>query len=134
MTIISEKIGKLPEGDLDFVTSEKAKRFMKKLPKKAPMHFSLRFPGTPMESLDVMRKMLEVHPKKRIGVDQALKHPFFEPLYNPDDEPESRRVFDFGFEDEKLHRNRLRQLIWEETGDFRPYALPAAQPRDAKHD
>lgn len=130
LTIISEKIGKMPEADLDFVTSEKAKRFMKKLPNKPPMHFSLRFPGTPMEALDVLRKMLEIHPRKRITVDEALKHPFFEPLHNPDDEPTSRRPFDFTFENEKLHRNRLRHLIWEEVGDFRPYALPAAHPRD----
>lgn len=130
MTIISEKIGKLPERDLDFVTSEKAKRFMKKLPDKPPMHFSLRFPGTPMEALDVLRKMLEIHPSKRMSIDEALKHPFFELLHNADDEPTSRRPFDFTFENEKLHRNRLRHLIWEEVGDFRAYALPAAQPRD----
>eukprot|EP00977_Amphora_coffeiformis_P017340 scaffold5558_cov162-Amphora_coffeaeformis.AAC.6 len=130
LTIISEKIGKLPEDDLDFVTSDKAKRFMRKLQNKPPMHFSLRFPGTPMDALDVLRKMLEIHPNKRIGVDEALKHPFFEPLHNPDDEPVSRRPFDFSFENDKLDRNRLRQLIWEEVGDFRPHALPAAQPRD----
>lgn len=83
-----------------------------------------------MDALDVLRKMLEIHPNKRIGVDEAVKHTFFEPLHNPDDEPVSRRSFDFSFENDKLHRNRLRQLIWEEVGDFRPYALPAAQPHD----
>lgn len=99
---------------------------MRKLSNKPPMHFSLRFPGTPLDALDVLRKMLEIHPKKRVGVEQALKHPFFESLHNPDDEPVSKRAFDFSFENEKLHRNRLRQLIWEEVGGFRPSALPVA--------
>lgn len=83
-----------------------------------------------MEALDVLRKMLEIHPKKRIGIDEALKHPFFDSLYNPDDEPISQRSFDFSFENERLHRNRLRQLIWEEVCDFRPDALPVAPSKE----
>jgi mitogen-activated protein kinase 1/3 len=130
LTIISEKLGKLPENDLNFVTSEKAKRFMRKLPDKPPAHLSLQFPGTPLEGLDVMRKMLEVHPGKRISVVDALKHPFFGPLHNPDDEPVSPAPFDFSFEDEKLHRVRLQELIWKEVGHFRPAALPVAPRRN----
>lgn len=82
-----------------------------------------------MEALDAMRKMLEIHPEKRISVDDALKHTFFESLHNPADEPVSSRPFDFSFENEKLHRVRLQQLIWEEVGDFRPSCLPVAPRR-----
>jgi serine/threonine protein kinase len=130
LTIISDKLGKLPEGDLSFVTSEKAKRFMRKLPNKVPVHFSLQFPGAPLEALDVMRKMLEIHPAKRLTVDDALRHPFFAPLHNPNDEPVSSRPFDFSFENEKLHRLRLQELIWEECGRFRPSCLPVAPRSD----
>jgi mitogen-activated protein kinase 1/3 len=111
------------------VTSDKARRFMRKLPNKPPLHFSLQFPNTPLEALDVLRKMLEVHPHNRITVDDALRHPFFEPLHNPDDEPVASSAFDFSFENEKLHRLRLQELIWEECGDFRPSCLPVAPPR-----
>jgi serine/threonine protein kinase len=119
-------LGKLPEADLDFVTSEKAKRFMRKLPNKAPIHFSLQFPGAPLEALDSMRKMLEIHPGKRTSVQDSLRHPFFAPLHNPSDEPVSELPFDFSFENEKLHRLRLQELIWEEAGRFRPSCLPVA--------
>jgi mitogen-activated protein kinase 1/3 len=131
LTIITDKLGKLPEADLCFVTSEKAKRFMMKLPNKTPVHLSLQFPDAPLEALDVMRKMLEIRPDKRITVQQALEHPFFETLHNPADEPTSSRVFDFGFEQqEKLIRIRLQQLIWEEVGTFRPRTLPVAPKRE----
>ena len=83
LTVISEKLGKLPDADLDFVTSEKAKRFMKKLPNKSPVHLSLQFPGAPLDALDAMRKMLEIHPQKRVTVDKVLKHPFFESTAQP---------------------------------------------------
>jgi serine/threonine protein kinase len=129
LTIIADKLGKLPDSDLDFVTSDKAKRFMKKLPNKSPVHLSLQFPGAPLDALDSMRKMLEIHPQKRISVDKALQHPFFEALHNPADEPVSSRPFDFSFENEKLHRLRLQELIWKEVGHFRPFALPVAPRR-----
>jgi serine/threonine protein kinase len=102
---------------------------MKKLPNKNPVHLSLQFPGAPLDALDVMRKMLEIHPQKRITVDQSLEHPFFEQLHDPSDEPVSSRPFDFSFENEKLHRLRLQELIWLECGDFRPNALPVAPTR-----
>lgn len=132
MTIISDKLGKLSETDLNFVTSEKAKRFMKKLPNKAPVPLSTQFPGTPPEALDCLRKMLQIHPDKRMSVQSALQHRFFDSLHNPSDEPVSDQVFDFSFENEKLHRVRLQELIWSEVGDFRPSALPVAPRRGKK--
>jgi len=129
LTIISEKLGKLSDTELDFVTSEKAKRFMRKLPNKAPVPLSEQFPDTPPDALDVLRKMLEIHPSKRITVEEALSHPFFAQLHSPEDEPVSESPFDFSFENEKLHRRRLQELIWEEIGDFRPSCLPVVPIR-----
>lgn len=102
---------------------------MKKLPNKKPVPLSQQFPGTPPDALEAMRKMLEIRPDKRITVANALKHTFFEALHNPADEPVSSRPFDFSFENEKLHRLRLQELIWEEVGHFRPLALPVAPRR-----
>jgi len=124
LTIITDKLGKLPDSDLDFVTSEKARRFMRKLPSKAVPSLRRQFPGTPPDALDLLNRMLQIHPKKRISVVEALQHPFLAQLHSPDDEPVADTHFDFGFEDENLHRVRLQQLIWEEVGSFRPYCLP----------
>jgi mitogen-activated protein kinase 1/3 len=130
LTIISDKLGKLPESDLDFVTSEKARRFMRKLPNKTPTPLTLQFPNTPLDALDLMRKMLEIHPRKRITVGDSLGHPFLTQLHSPEDEPVAESPFDFTFEKEKLHRARLQELIWQEVGHFRPFCLPVAPLRD----
>lgn len=122
----------MAEKDLDFVTSDKAKRFMKKLPDKPPVAFSMQFPGTPVDALESLRKMLEIHPKRRATIDESLKHPFFSPLYNPNEDNETGQPFDFSFENGKLHRLRLQELIWKEVGDFRPSCLPVAPSRDRK--
>lgn len=96
---------------------------MKKLPDKTPIPLSKQFPGATVEALEVLREMVQVHPQKRLTVDQALKHTFFATLHDPNDEATSSRPFDFSFENEKLHRVRLQQLIWEEIMDFRQCPL-----------
>jgi len=134
LTIISEKLGKLPDTDLDFVTSEKAKRFMRKLPDKQPVPLRKQFPSTPADALDLLSRMLQVHPKKRITVDEALEHPFLAQLHSPEDEPVAPTPFDFSFEDEKLHRVKLQELIWQEVGDFRPEVLPVPPRKDGSRE
>lgn len=129
MTIICDKLGKLSEQDLDFVTSDKAKRFMRKLPNKSPTPLNVQFPSAPSDALDLMKKMLQIHPRRRINVEDALSHTFLSQLHNEDDEPVAEKVFDYTFENEKLHRLRLQELIWREAGHFRPSCLPVAPSR-----
>lgn len=130
LTLITTKLGKLPEEDLDFVTSEKARRFMRKLPTKPLVPLNQQFPNASADCLDLLRRMLQIHPRKRITVEEALKHPFMSHLHSEEDEPVCDQLFDFSFEDEKLHRIRLQELIWEEIGDFRPNCLPVAPRKD----
>jgi len=132
LTIICEKLGKLPESEMDFVSSEKARRFLRKLPDKPVQSLSRQFPLTPRVALDLLRKMLTIHPGKRITVDEALAHPFFGQLHSPEDEPVAEQYFDFSFEKEKLHRNRLRELIWKEATEYRPSCLPVAPLKDSR--
>mmetsp|Transcript_64169 Transcript_64169/g.130617 ORF Transcript_64169/g.130617 Transcript_64169/m.130617 type:complete len:518 (-) Transcript_64169:2489-4042(-) len=129
LTIICDKLGKLPEEDLDFVTSEKAKRFMRKLPNKSPTPLKSQFPSAPSGALDLMRKLLQIHPSRRINVEDALSHAFLSQLHNEEDEPVADEAFDYSFENERLHRLRLQDLIWREAGHFRPSCLPVAPSR-----
>jgi len=129
LTIICDKLGKLPEQDLDFVTSEKAKRFMRKLPNKTPTPLKSQFPNAPSDALDLMRRLLQIYPRRRINVEDALSHTFLSQLHNQDDEPVAEEIFDYSFENEKLHRLRLQELIWREAGQLRPSCLPVAPKR-----
>ena len=51
-------------------------------------------------AVDLIKKMLTFDPKKRITVDEALKHEYLNKLHVEDDEPASETVsaFDFDFE------------------------------------
>lgn len=137
LRLICEKLGKPAEKDLDFVTSERAKRFMNSLPNKPPPPFTEQFHAhrNEKEALHLLKKMLEIHPKKRISIEKALEHPFLESLHNPEDEPTTDSVFDFEFENDDLSRERIQQLIWEEIREYHkdlPDSFPSATPRRPK--
>lgn len=127
LRLICEKLGRPNEEDLDFVTSERAKRFMLSLPQKQPLPFGEMFPVHKNEkhALTLLKGMLEIHPKKRITIEKALEHPFLESLHNVDDEPLYEEPFTFEFEQEELSRERIQQLIWEEIKEFHPDIAPA---------
>jgi mitogen-activated protein kinase 1/3 len=60
--------------------------------------------------------MLTFDPKKRITVDEALKHPYMSQLHFPDDEPTCDPVsaFDFDFEIYSLKKEDYKDLIYDE--------------------
>jgi len=60
---------------------------MKKIPESPSKDFDDLFMGSSVEGIDLLKKMLTFNPKKRITVDEALQHPFFEDLHCEDDEP-----------------------------------------------
>lgn len=51
------------------------------------MPFSAKFPDADPQALDLMEQMLQFDPRKRIDVNQALRHPWLAQLYDEAAEP-----------------------------------------------
>jgi len=62
--------------------------------------------------------MLKFNPNQRITVDEALAHPYLQPLHNPEREPVARVQLDFSFEAEDLGTGSLREIVWQEIEQF----------------
>ncbi|TMW66378.1 hypothetical protein Poli38472_004143 [Pythium oligandrum] len=120
LQIICEKLGTPTEDELHFVTSEKARRFMKNQPMQPGVPFARVFPTAKPAAIDLLEKMLVFDPAKRISVEDALEHPYLESLHNVEDEPVADSAFSFDFEKEELHKERLQELILEEITKFHP--------------
>ncbi len=134
LRLICDKLGRPSNEELDFVTSEKAKRFMMSLPDKGPIPFTELFVAhkNEVEALDLLKKMLEFHPNNRISIIKALEHPFLASLHNADDEPSADFTFSFAFENEDLSRERVQELMWEELKSYHPHipeSPPSSTPR-----
>ena len=71
---IVSKLGTPADADLDFVTSDKARKFMKNAAmarKKVP--WAKQYPKADKDALDLLERMLQFNPAKRISVYEALQ-------------------------------------------------------------
>ena len=67
------------------------------------------------DAIDLLESMLKFDPDKRVTVDEAMKHKYFDDLpKEADEKAEPVSKFDFEFEDQDLNINELRDLILHE--------------------
>jgi len=119
MNLIFGVLGTPSDDDMNFITNPKARNYIKSLKKRPPKPFNKIYKNASEAALDLMEKMLQFNPSKRISVDEALKHPYFKSLHNPKKEVECKDIFDFSFEKEKMTGESLRDFMWEEICHFR---------------
>jgi len=129
LRIISDILGTPSDEDLDFVKSDRARAFMKKQAHKPKVPFASLYKGANPEALDLLDKMLQFHPSKRITIAEALRHPYMASLHNPDDEPDADEPFNFSFEDGPLTRSTLQKMIWDEICVFHPELVAEEEER-----
>lgn len=112
--LIIDTLGK-PK-DMSFVTNSNAKKFLDSLPDdpKRPLKAVVNYDNA--EALDLLQKLLEIDPAKRITAAEAIKHPYLKAFHEPSDEPVFQEVADFKFEnDPKLTLADTLMMILEEV-------------------
>jgi len=59
------------------------------------------FPNAPEDALDILSKLLQFNPNKRINAEQALGHPYLEQFHNPEEEIACARPIEIPISDNK---------------------------------
>ena len=76
-------------------------QYVSSLPPNQKVPLEMVFPDVPPEALDLIDRMLDLNPNRRISVDEALQHPFLASLHDPEDEPVFTGTLDFSFEQDQ---------------------------------
>lgn len=71
LRLICELLGKPKAEDLDFVNTERARKYMMSLEEPARPKIETYFRGHNPDALDLLEKMLKFHPAQRITVDEV---------------------------------------------------------------
>jgi mitogen-activated protein kinase 1/3 len=126
LRVIFKVIGSPDEQDFENVLNADAVNFIKRLKTRERKDFATHFPTATPEAVDLLEKMLVFNPSKRITVEEALRHPFFEKFYE-DEFVNSTSVFtgipfDSDFEGHVGTKEELQAAMFQEILHFRPDA------------
>lgn len=118
LNLITSIAGTPTAEELLLISNEQALKFMKSMPFKPRVNMATRLPGASAHGVDLLDKMLQFDPRKRISVSAALEHPYLATYHDASNEPVAKSVFMADFEDIEMTKHKLRQLVWNEMLHF----------------
>lgn len=125
LDLIIGLLGSPDSQELQKIPNEKARKFIRSLPKTAGKPLSQVVSSLADDGQDLMMRMLRWDPESRITVFEAIQHPYLEKLHCPEDEPtrEPLDTSDFEFERRKINAAALREEIFREALCYYPELL-----------
>jgi serine/threonine protein kinase len=123
LNLITKVIGSPSDDELHFISSEKAKRYIRSLPKNERVSFQAMWPQANAAAVDLLDKMLVFEPCKRITVEGALGHSYLASLHDLSDEPTCHGPVNFNFDSENISPEGVREEIMRDIAVFHPEEL-----------
>eukprot|EP00891_Asterochloris_glomerata_P007129 jgi/Astpho2/7129/fgenesh1_pm.00111_%23_1_t len=125
LKLIIKTLGSPTEQDLSFISSSKARQYIQALPAAHRVQFKQVFPDANPHAIDLLARMLQFDPRKRITVEEALQHPYLTQLHDPSAEPAAPQAFVYDVEEDKLDEAGVRAAVWAEMLWYHPDAARA---------
>ncbi|KAJ4456700.1 putative Extracellular signal-regulated kinase 2 [Paratrimastix pyriformis] len=110
---IIEVTGRPSQEDIESIKSPFAATMLESLPTTQPKNLADVFPNAPPEALDLLRKLLQFNPNKRLSAEQALAHPYLAQFHIPAEEPSCERPIRLSIDDDtKFSVNEYREHLY----------------------
>lgn len=123
--IICAAVGKPTLDDLHFVTNRKAREFLMRLPPTSRLDLRKLMPGACPAAIDLVDRLLQFDPRKRLSAVDALSHPYVCEYRDIESETSAQHIDYKSLEppsERKLGIEGIRRLMWNEMLKFHPEA------------
>ncbi|KAG2385460.1 hypothetical protein C9374_003275 [Naegleria lovaniensis] len=101
--------------DIDAIQSAFASSMLDSIPETEQKSLQEMFPKASADALDLLGKLLQFNPEKRIDAESALKHPYVALFHNPAEEPTCDKPISLYFDDNKKYSiNEYREKLYSE--------------------
>ncbi|EYE91865.1 mitogen activated protein kinase [Aspergillus ruber CBS 135680] len=124
-TIITQVLGNPPQEVVERVYSRNTLKFLESLPPREPHPLSSFFTGAEEEVVDLIEKMLQLDPYKRITATDALSHPYLVNFHDPEDEPEASEEINMSYDEVELSPEEWKKIMYREVLDFHEGSAPS---------
>ena len=112
---VIELTGRPNAEDVASIKSTLAGTMLESLPQTRQKSFHATFPSASEPAIDLLKKLLAFNPKKRLTVEQALRHPYVAQFHNDDEEPGCPRPIKICIDDNhKFSIREYRERLYKE--------------------
>ncbi|XP_009465420.1 PREDICTED: mitogen-activated protein kinase 7 [Nipponia nippon] len=118
LQLIMAVLGTPPATVMAAIGAERVRAYVQSLPPRPAVPWESLFGDAEPAALALLGRMLRFDPRERVGVAEALRHPFLAKYHDPEDEPECVPAFDFAFDRQALTKEEIKAAIVAEIADF----------------
>lgn len=113
--LILDLLGKPTNEDIAAMGAPSDYSILNSLSCKKKYSFDQFFKGATPDCLDFIRRCLDFNPKKRLTIEQALKHPYVKQFHNPSEEIVCSKVIEIPINDnKKLSLQEYRKALYDD--------------------
>ena len=110
---ILEVTGRPSKTDIKAIKSKHTQTMLESLNIKTQKSLSSLYPHASSEALDLLNRLLQFNPEKRLDAEQALSHPYLSQFHNPADEPTLTKPITISIDDNKrLSISEYRKYLY----------------------
>jgi len=132
LSLIYRIIGTPSQDEIMAISNDMAREHMLAEPHYDPVPLGDILPDLDPLAEDLLTKLLTSNPAERITAEEALAHPYLEPLHSVIAEPSAPEEFILPYKEDDLTQEDLRALIYNEMLAFHPELgehIPTTSPQ-----
>ncbi|CAM9133357.1 unnamed protein product [Bubo scandiacus] len=119
LQLIMAVLGTPPATVMAAIGAERVRAYVQSLPPRPAVPWESLFGDAEPAALALLGRMLRFDPRERVGVAEALRHPFFGQVPRPRGRARVRPpAFDFAFDRRALTKEEIKAAIVAEIADF----------------